>query len=275
MSAASHTLGLRGAQSPRLRPASFPWADRPASPPPLPLHPGPLLPSVSFCSRSPGVAVAAVPSAAFPSHQPLPSVRPAFLRETSEVDRAQAAQAPLTSAAALEAARLTIYVSHFHQVLDLGIIRGDFASGARSYYGRDVTATALPDLTTYEAVALAAGKIGTGEAARQLAEGAAFRPMALPSAAEVSAHLTAFTAARNLAQQAQVKTDRERDDVSALYPAAQALAVDLCDTIEFFYRKDPDDASRRAKCKRWGVVYFYEPNEPQDPEPTPTPAPQP
>ncbi len=83
----------------------------------------------------------------------------------------------------------------------------------------------------------------------------------------------ASTVARRLAQQAQVKTDREREDVTALYPAAQALAVDLCDTIEFYYRKDPDDASRRAKCKRWGVVYFYEPNEPQDPEPTPTPAP--
>ncbi len=202
-----------------------------------------------------------------------PSLYARFLKESSEVDIAQAEQAPLTSAAALEAARLTIYVSHFHQVLDLGITRGDFASGARSYYGRDVTATALPDLSTYDAVATAAGKIGTGEAARQLAEGAAFRPMALPSAAEVAAHLTAFTAARNLAQQAQVKTDREREDVSALYPAAQALAVDLCDTIEFYYRKDPDDASRRAKCKRWGVVYFYEPNEPQDPAPTPTPAP--
>jgi hypothetical protein len=117
------------------------------------------------------------------------------------------------------------------------------------------------------------GRPATGEAARQLAEGAAFRALALPSAAEVATHLTAFTTARNLAQQAQVKTDREREDVSALYPAAQALAVDLCDTIEFFYRKDPDDASRRAKCKRWGVVYFYEPNEPQDPEPTPTLAP--
>jgi hypothetical protein len=196
-----------------------------------------------------------------------------FVKESSEVDIAQAAQAPLTSAAAHEAARLTIYASHFHQVLDLGIVRGDFATGARSYYGRDVTATALPDLSTYEAVAAAADKIGTGEAARQLAEGAAFTAMALPSAAEVTTHFTAFTTARNLAQQAQVKTDREREDVTALYPAAQALAVDLCDTIEFYYRKDPDDASRRAKCKRWGVVYFYEPNEPQDSEPTPAPAP--
>jgi hypothetical protein len=192
-----------------------------------------------------------------------------FLKEVGEADVALAAQAPLTTALSREAARLTMYVSHFHQVLDLGILREDFAGGARSYYGRDVTATALPDLTTYDSVAAAAQKIVDGEAARQLAEGAAFRPMSLPTAAEVGAVLTAFKAARAASQQAQVKTELEREDVAALYPTAQELAVDLCDTVEFFYRKDPDASSRRAKCSRWGVVYFYD--TPATPTPTPAP----
>ena len=69
--------------------------------------------------------------------------------------------------------------------------------------------------------------------------------------------------------QAQVKTDRERADVTALYPTAQALAVDLCDTVEFFYRKELDPATFRAKCSRWGVVYFFEPNVTQAPSPAP------
>lgn len=195
-----------------------------------------------------------------------PSLLSRFMKESSDVDNAQAGQAPLTSDLAQKSARLTTFVSHFHQVLDLGITRGEFRTGARSYYGRDVTATTLPDLTTYDAVADAAQKIVTGEAARQAAETTGFKPMALPTAAEVGAHLAAFTTARNASQQAQVKTDQERADVSALYPAAQELAVDLCDTVEFFYRKDLDPASRRARCARWGVVYFYEPNE----APTPT-----
>jgi hypothetical protein len=46
--------------------------------------------------------------------------------------------------------------------------------------------------------------------------------------------------------------------------------VDLCDTVEFFYRKDPDDSSRRQKCERWGVVYLAEPTPPA---PAPPPAP--
>ena len=51
-----------------------------------------------------------------------------------------------------------MFVSHFHQVLDMGIARGTFALGARSYYGRDVNASAIPDLSDYELVVEALGK---------------------------------------------------------------------------------------------------------------------
>jgi len=44
-----------------------------------------------------------------------------------------------------------------------------------------------------------------------------------------------------------------------------------CDTVEFFYRKDPDASSRRQKAIRWGVVYLYEPGETPDPQPPPNP----
>lgn len=193
-----------------------------------------------------------------------------FLKEASDVDLAQAAQAPLTTELAQVAARVTMFVSHFHQVLDLGIARGAFQGGARSYYGRDISAGSIPDLTTYDAVAEAAENIVTGEAARQTAEGPASVPMALPSAAEVATLSTQFRTLRAQSRQAQTTTDREREEVGALYAEAQALAVDICDTVEFFYRKDPDAASRRAKAARWGVVYIYDQGE--TPEPAPAPA---
>jgi len=192
-----------------------------------------------------------------------------FLKEASDVDLALAGQAPLTTKLSQAAAQLTMNVSHFHQVLDLGIARGTFAAGARSYYGRDVNATAIPDLATYDAVAEEAENIVKGEAARQTAEGAGYIPMALPSAAEVGALLTQFQTLENQSEQAQVNTDKQREELQALYPEAQALAVDICDTVEFFHRKDPDDSSRRVKCSRWGVVYIYD----QPAAPTPPPAP--
>ena len=204
-----------------------------------------------------------------------------LLKEASDVDLALAAQAPLTSILSQTAARLTMYCSHFHQVFDLGVSRGVFPAGSRSYYGRDITATTVPDLSSYDAVAETAEKIINGEAARAAAEAngearydsglrydsgvrypsaataaaGTHIPMAMPSAAEVGTLLTEFNTLSNQVQAAEVNTDQQQEELSALYAEAQALAVDICDTVEFYYRKDPDDSSRRQKSARWGVVY--------------------
>lgn len=200
-----------------------------------------------------------------------------LLKEATDVDLAQATQAPLTTQLSQAAARLTMHVSHFHQVLDLGIIRGYFAGGARAYYGRDVHSTSIPDLSSYPALEEAAAKIMSGETARAQAEGANYKPMALPNASEVATLAAQFNTLYTQSRNAQTNTDKQREEAQALYPEAQALAVDICDTVEFFYRKDPDASSRRQKCARWGVVYFYEPGETPDPAPgggtTPPPNP--
>lgn len=194
-----------------------------------------------------------------------------LLSEASDVDLALAAQAPVTDNLSRTADRLAMFVSHFHQVLDLGITRGTFKSGARSYYGRDIAATTIPDLSSYDAIAEAAEAVVTGEARRMEVESDVneYLAMQLPSADEVNAVRQEFLTLRSQSDQALVNTDREREELQAVYAEAQALAVDICDTVEFFYRKDPDASSRRAKCERWGVVYVA------DAEPAPAPAPAP
>ncbi|HEY1770405.1 MAG TPA: hypothetical protein VGG02_09135 [Chthoniobacterales bacterium] len=84
-------------------------------------------------------------------------------------------------------------------------------------------------------------------------------------AAEVSSNLTVFTTARGQAQQAEVNTDKQREEVSDAYDEAYELGVDIYDEVEHFYRKDPSASSRRAKCRHWGIVYLYDENEPIDP----------
>ena len=64
-----------------------------------------------------------------------------------------------------------------------------------------------------------------------------------------------FSAKRLSASLAQANTNKEQEDVTALYAEAHALAVDICDTVEFNVRQDPSASSRRAKARKWGVVY--------------------
>lgn len=215
-----------------------------------------------------------------------------IIGQSATVDGALAAQAPVTGSAADTAAKLGMTVSHFHQVFDLGVARGVFAAGARSYYQRAVAATTIPDLSGYDAIAEEADNIVKGEAARAAAEGhpatydsglrfdsgvrfdsiVGYTPMALPSAAEVGALAAQFKTQRDESDRVQVDTDTQRETLQMLYAAALALAVDLCDTVEFFYRHDPDDSSRRQKCERWGVVYVSD-TAPVTPPPAPTPIP--
>ena len=191
-----------------------------------------------------------------------------FEKECNDVDIALAAQGALTTDLSQKAAKATMLVSHFHQVFDLAVARGEQAASARRFYGRDITATTVPPLGTYDAVIEEAQKIVNGEAARATAEGAGYVAMANPSAASVGTALAAFQAAQVAAEDAQEKTDLEREDAGALYPQAQALAVDICDTVEFFYRNDPSASSRRVKCERWGVVYVFD-GTPPAPAPGP------
>ncbi len=207
-----------------------------------------------------------------------------ILKEATDVDLALAAQAPLTTALNQTGARCTMFASHFHQVLDLGITRGEFAAGARAYYGRGIHDTTLPDLSTYAAVQTAIDAIVRGEANRFKEEGPAYIAMSHPTAAECAGLLSIFRSQLLASEQSRQNTDTQREELQALYPEAQALAVDLCDTVEFFYRHDLNPGSRRTKCRRWGVIYLYEPTEPRDegdttgpgtggvaPTPTPTP----
>ena len=217
-----------------------------------------------------------------------------FLREVTDVDLAQAALSPLSTDLSKSAAVLTMFASHFFQVFDLAVLRGVFLPGDRHFYGREATATALPDLSTYDAVEKAAEKIVAGEAAREAAaapappatydsdqkydsgitydsSGSTFVPMAMPSADEVGTLLAQFRLVRTQSKAKQTMTRTERGQVKSLYPAMQELAVDICDTVEFSNRKEKEPSTFRAKCEAWGLVYVGE--HPATPPPTPTPTP--
>ena len=183
-----------------------------------------------------------------------------FLKEAGDVPAALAAQAPLTDALSQTLAKLTLHVSHFHQVYDFGVARGIFTAGGRAFYDRDVTATALPDLSTIGNVIDAAAKIAPGEAARKTAEGAKHIPMALPSAAEVAAVHADAVAKRSASEAAKLNTDTQQGELAALYPEAQKLAVSIINTVEFNLgeRDDLDDSGRRRIARAWGVVYVNE-----------------
>ena len=111
------------------------------------------------------------------------------------------------------------------------------------------------------AVMEAVESVVTGEVARATAEGAAHALMALTCAAEVAGHAHAITHSLQPARPG-VGEDRTRTrGTHGSLRRGTGLATDLCDTVEFLFRKDLEDGSRRPKCERWCLVYHFESGE--------------
>lgn len=202
------------------------------------------------------------------------SIASRFLKEAGELDAATAGQGNATVDLDTVRSDLSMHISHFHQVFDMGVARKLFKAPSRAYYGRDINDTAIPPLGTDEEIQIAAEKAIKGEADRKAAEGGAYVEMNMPNISRIVTLLNSFKTARSAALQSRVKMNKEQEDASTLLPEARNLAIDICDTVEFYYRKDPDPASRRQKCALWGVVYVYDEGEtPPAPAPSPTPTP--
>lgn len=96
-------------------------------------------------------------------------------------------------------------------------------------------------------------KVPPLEFLRQAAKSPAFVAMSHATAGECGGLLSGFLSLLRTSETSRQHTDTQREELQA-----------LCDTTEFFYRHDLEPGSRRTKSRRWGVVYFYEPNEPRD-----------
>ena len=145
-----------------------------------------------------------------------------------------------------------IYTSHFFQVFNLGVGRGIYPASARTFFGIDASDDKVPVLTKENDVTHWAQTVVSGNAARVAAGGAA---MANPTAVEVGSKLTDYTTKHNTQSEKKDAYDDAQQVVGGMFAPVKQLVVDIWDEVEFYFRHEPDEASKRRKCREWGVVY--------------------
>lgn len=177
------------------------------------------------------------------------------------------AQTAATTAVKTATLPLERHISHFFQVFNLAVTRGVFAASDRAYYQIDATNDKVPTLDSDADLRLWAGRIATGEGARVSAGGA---PMAMPGASQVAAALMPYTTAQATQTTAKTAFDTGEEAVSSQRVPADALILDLWDTIEYNLRAN-DPPSLRRKAREWGVVYDGDEAVPPTPPAPPAP----
>jgi hypothetical protein len=203
----------------------------------------------------------------------LAALQPKWEKEIAERADASGQQSASTLALSAAADKLRLLVSHFIQVYQMGIARGDFAAAGRAVYELSVNEETVPNLDAEAALLLWADRIVKGDPRRvtQFSEA----PMAMPAASAVAAALQSYHDKLAAQTDAKDQLEAEQADVIALRAEADQVIRDVWDEVEFALRQLEAPTLRR-RAREWGVVYAQSPGEPEEglgdtPPPGPTP----
>lgn len=150
-----------------------------------------------------------------------------------------------------------IYLSHFIQVLNMAIARGEFPPTLRQTYGMEVDERRIPSLSTEPELIEWGKRIIDGETLR-LQRGQT--PITNPTIAVVKVRYQQFVEAYNNQKILQQNTQRLLNDLNSLRGRADEIILSIWNEVEAKFTNLPDD-ERRQKASEYGVVYVYRKNE--------------
>jgi len=146
-----------------------------------------------------------------------------------------------------------LYLSHFIQVLNMSIIRGEIKVEIKQLYHLPINASSMPGFSSADDLIEAGAHIIEGEAERIRLGGT---PLYNPTIAKVKVHYDIFKEYRLNQLSLQQNTQRYAAQVNAMRESVDALIADIWNQIEATFLSLPP-YQRLETCKSWGVIYYY------------------
>lgn len=150
-----------------------------------------------------------------------------------------------------------LYISHFIQVFNLSVIRGDIKKEHKLFYHLEPNNHTVPDLTT-EASLLQWGKaIIDGENERVRNGGL---PIYNPAIAKVQVHFEVFKEYKATQKMYQNSTNRTWEELVKLREKGDAIILEIWNQVEEKF-KDEKPFTRLKKCRDFGLIFYYRKGE--------------
>jgi hypothetical protein len=150
-----------------------------------------------------------------------------------------------------------LYVSHFIQVINLAIVRGDLPATTRAYFGMDEDERKLPSLQVDEELLEWGHKLIEGEKERRNAN---LTPIANPTIAVVKVFFDKFVDVYNMQSSLKKRCQRAQSDINEKRQAVDLVIQQLWNEVEDTFKELPEEL-RREKASEYGIVYVYRKNE--------------
>lgn len=183
---------------------------------------------------------------------------PIFEQAVTQYTDARATQSQISRQVAEAGKQARLYLSHFVQVFNMCILRGEIKPEARKQLGLDDVGATLPDLVTDQQLIDRGTRIIEGEEARMAGGGGnrIYNPSIAVVKVKVSLFKEVYDKHRDILQTVQ-KHHSKLDEVRR---RADALILEIWNEVEAQCAPVDSDA-KRDECASYGIVYFYRPQE--------------
>ncbi|MFC2089970.1 hypothetical protein ACFLT1_04275 [Bacteroidota bacterium] len=150
-----------------------------------------------------------------------------------------------------------LYISHFIQVVDMAIIRGELNQEIREEYGLEAEERKLPNMATEEELIQCAKGLIEGERNRKIRGNA---PITNPTIALVQVHFDKFFDAHNHQQSLKKRANIAHNALEEMRTNIDAIIQQTWNEIEQTFSDLPEDI-KREKSADYGIVYVFRKNE--------------
>jgi len=150
-----------------------------------------------------------------------------------------------------------LYISHFIQVFNLSVIRGDIKKEHKLFYHMDPNVHTVPDLSS-EAALLNWGKCIIDGENERLRNGGF--PIYNPTIAKVKVHYEVFKEYKSTQKLHQNITNRNWEELVSLREKGDGIILNIWNQVEAKY-KDEKPFTRLKKCQEFGLVFYYRKGE--------------
>ena len=150
-----------------------------------------------------------------------------------------------------------MYISHFIQVLNLAVIRGEIKKEQKLLYGLAPHPHIVPDLSSEDYLLEWGKKIIEGEQKRMANGGF---PIYNPAINKVKVHYDIFCDHQRQHTFHIQNTERVHGDLEPLRKQADELILNIWNLVEEYYRNELPYA-KMMKCQLYGVIYYYRKGE--------------
>ncbi len=154
--------------------------------------------------------------------------------------------------------KVKLYMSHFIQVVNMAIARGDLSPADRDYFGFGHDQSKVPSLGTEAEVIQWGEKLIQGETLR-IKKG--LTPVTNPTMALVKVRYEDFLEAYRFQKILQKNLQRSQEKLIEQRKVVDAIILSVWNEVEETYKDQPDE-SKRNYAAIYGLVYFYRKSEP-------------